>query len=166
MEETSVKNAIALLQRVRERTIQANNGVLDDQQRRGIAAEVNEHLASMLNIANTQDSTGDYLFAGFSAGAKPYTQAKAGFNYAGDQGQRLLQIGPTRQIAVSDSGTDVFQSIRNGNGTFVTAHNNANTGTGIIDPGSVVNAAAWVRDTYSLTVTTPTTYEVRDSCFV
>jgi len=163
MEETSVKNAIDLLQRVRELTIQANNGVLDDQQRRGIAAEVNEHLASMLNIANTQDSNGDYLFAGFSAGAKPFTQTNAGFNYAGDQGQRLLQIGPTRQIAVSDSGTDVFQSIRNGNGTFVTSHNNANTGTGIIDPGSVVNAAAWVRDTYSLTFTTPTTYEVRDS---
>src|SRR3569623_1413476 len=163
MEETSVKNAIDLLQRVRELTIQANNGVLDDQQRRGIAAEVNEHLASMLNIANTQDSNGDYLFAGFSAGAKPFSQTNAGFNYAGDQGQRLLQLGPTRQLAVSDSGADVFQSIRNGNGTFVTSYNNANTGTGIIDPGSVVNAAAWVRDTYSLTFTTPTTYEVRDS---
>src|SRR3569833_1833272 len=117
----------------------------------------------MLNIANTQDSNGVFLFAGFCAGAKPFTQTNAGFNYAGDQGQRLLQIGPTRLIAVSDSGTDVFQSIRNGNGTFVTSHNNANTGTGIIDPGSVVNAAAWVRDTYSLTFTTPTTYEVRDS---
>src|SRR3569833_3082648 len=58
----------------------------------------------MLNIANTQDSNGDYLFAGFSAGAKPFTQTNAGFNYAGAQGQRLLQIGPTRQIAVSASG--------------------------------------------------------------
>src|SRR3569833_2915936 len=105
----------------------------------------------MLNIANTQDSNGDYLFAGFCAGAKPYTQTHAGFNYAGEQGQRLLQIGPTRQIAVSDSGTDVFQSIRNCIGTFVTSHNNAITVTGIIDPGSVVNAAAWVSDTYSLT---------------
>src|SRR3569833_1950411 len=36
MEETSVKNAIDLLQRVRELTILANNDVLDDQQRRGI----------------------------------------------------------------------------------------------------------------------------------
>src|SRR3569833_2767996 len=112
MEETSVKYAIVLLQRVRELTIQANNGVLDDQQRRGIAAEVNEHLASMLNIANTQDSNGDYLFAGFSAGATPFTQTNAGFNYAGDQGQRLLQIGPTRQLAVSDSGTEVVPSKR------------------------------------------------------
>src|SRR3569623_2061840 len=126
MVEMSVKNAIDLLPRVTELTIQANNGVLDDQQRRGIAAEVNEHLASMLNIANTQDSNGDYLFAGFRAGAKPFTQENAGFNYAGDKGQRLLQIAPTRQISDSDSGTDEFQSKRNGNGTFVTAHNNAN----------------------------------------
>src|SRR3569833_1136720 len=149
MEEPSVKNAIALLQRVRELTIQANNGVLDDQQRRGIAAEGNEHLASMLNIANTQDSNGDYLFAGCSAGAKPCTQTNAGFNYAGDQGQRLLQIGPTRQIAVSDSGTDVFQSIRNGNGTFVTSHNIAITNTNNNEPDRNDNAATKERDTYS-----------------
>src|SRR3569623_2298530 len=159
MEETSVKNAIDLLQRVRELTIQANNGVLDDQQRQGIAAEVSEHLASMLNIANTQDSYGEYLFAGFTTAAKPVSQSTAGFSYGGDQGQRLLQIGPQRQIAISDSGSEVFQAIRNGNGTFVTSYNAANTGTGVVDPGTVVDASAWVSDTYTINFLTPTTYE-------
>lgn len=163
VEEGAIKSGIDLLQRVRELAVQANNGVLDDQQRQGIAAEVREHLATLLNIANTQDSNGDYLFAGFNVSAQPFVQTNTGFSYSGDQGQRLLQVGPTRQIAVSDSGSEVFQAIRNGNGTFVTSYNAANTGTGIIDPGTVVNAAAWVRDTYTLTFVTPTTYEVRDS---
>lgn len=166
VEEGAIKSGIDLLQRVRELAVQANNDVLDDQQRQGIAAEVREHLATLLNIANTQDSNGDYLFAGFNVSAQPFAQTNAGFSYSGDQGQRLLQVGPTRQIAVSDSGSEVFQAIRNGNGTFVTSYNAANTGTGIIDPGTVVNAAAWVRDTYTLTFVTPTTYEVRDSASV
>ena len=163
VEEGAIKSGIDLLQRVRELAVQANNDVLDDQQRQGIAAEVREHLATLLNIANTQDSNGDYLFAGFNVSAQPFAQTNTGFSYSGDQGQRLLQVGPTRQIAISDSGSEVFQAIRNGNGTFVTSYNAANTGTGIIDPGTVLNAAAWVRDTYTLTFVTPTTYEVRDS---
>lgn len=163
LEENALSQGIDLLQRVRELALQANGGVLDNQQRQDIAVEVKQHLDSLLNVANTQDSNGDYLFSGFNSSAKPFTQTNGGFNYAGDQGQRFLQIGSTRQIAVSDSGTNVFQAIRNGNGTFVTSYNNANSGTGIIDTGSVVDSSAWVRDTYKLTFTTPTTYEVRDS---
>lgn len=161
-EEQALQSAIDIVQRMRELTLQANTGTLSDQQRQGIAIEVSEHIAGMLNIANTQDSNGDYLFAGYSAGARPFSQSAAGFNYAGDQGQRLLQVGPTRQVAVSDSGTDVFQAIRNGNGTFVSSYLAANTGTGIIAPGSVTDASAWVPDTYTITFTTATTYEVRD----
>lgn len=161
-EEQALRSAIDIVQRVRELTLQANTGTLSDQQRQGIAIEVSEHIAGLLNIANTQDSNGDYLFAGYSAGARPFSQGAAGFNYAGDQGQRLLQVGPTRQVAVSDSGTDVFQAIRNGNGTFVSSYHAANTGTGIIAPGSVTDASAWVPDTYTITFTTATTYEVRD----
>lgn len=163
MEDKALQNGIDLVQRVRELMVQANSGVLSDQQRQGIAAEVSEHLASMLNIANTQDSNGDYLFAGFTTAAKPFSQSTAGFSYGGDQGQRLLQIGPQRQIAISDSGSEVFQAIRNGNGTFVTSYNAANTGTGVVDPGTVVDASAWVSDTYTINFLTPTTYEVRNS---
>lgn len=163
MEEKSLQSGIDLVQRVRELAVQANSGVLSDQQRRGIAVEMTEHLAGLVNIANTQDSNGDYLFAGFSTAAKPFNQNAASFSYAGDQGQRLLQVGPTRQVAVTDSGTEVFQAIRTGNGTFATSYNAANTGSGVIDPGSVVDVSAWVRDTYTITFTTATAYEVRDS---
>lgn len=163
MEENAVKSAIDILQRVRELTVQANGGLLDDQQRRGIAAEVSEHLASLMNIANTQDSNGDFLFAGYSSSVRPFSQSGSVFNYAGDQGQRFLQVGPTRQIAISDSGAEVFQAIRNGNGTFVTSYSGSNAGTGVIDPGTVTNSAAWVRDTYTISFTTATSYEVRDS---
>ena len=72
------------------------------------------------------------------------------FNYAGDDGQRFLQIGPDRQVTVGDSGTEVFRGIKNGNGSFSITSNTANTGSGIIDPGTVANPASYVADTYSL----------------
>ncbi len=163
MEEQGLRDGIGILQRVRDLTIQANNSAMSNSQRQGLAQEIEEHLAGLLGLANTQDANGDYLFAGFSTNGKPFSQSAAGFNYAGDQGQRLLQVGPNRQVAMSDSGSQVFQAIKNGNGSFVTAYNPANTGSGVIDPGTVINPTAWVRDTYTITFITPTNYEIRDS---
>jgi flagellar hook-associated protein 3 FlgL len=40
------------------------------------------------------------------------------FGYAGDQGQRLIQVGPARQIADGDSGQAVFMDIPDGGGGF------------------------------------------------
>jgi flagellar hook-associated protein 3 FlgL len=54
--------------------------------------------------------------------------------YAGDEGQRQQQVSASRQIAVSDSGNDVFMRIRNGNGSFATPPPPANAGSGVIDP--------------------------------
>lgn len=162
-EEQAVSSITDILQRVRELALQGNTGLLDSSARQGIAQEVQQHVQGLLDLANTKDSNGDYLFAGYSTNTKPFSQTTTGFSYAGDQGQRYLQVGSSRQIAISDSGFDTFQSIPNGNGTYVTSYGAGNTGTGVLDPGKVTDPTAWVPDTYTLTFTTPTTYEVRDS---
>jgi flagellar hook-associated protein 3 FlgL len=81
----------------------------------------------------------------------------------GDQGQRLIQVGPTRQLAVSDSGTDVFDRIKNGNGVFATAADSSNTGTGVINVGSVITPASLTGDDYEINFTVAagvTTYDI------
>ena len=71
----------------------------------------------------------------------PLVEAPPGtVTYNGDQGQQLIQVSPSRQIAAGDAGSDVFQQIKNGNGIFVTAAAAGNTGTGLLTPGSVVTA--------------------------
>jgi flagellar hook-associated protein 3 FlgL len=162
-EEQAISSVTDMLQRVRELALQANGGLLDNQARQGIAQELQQDVKGLLDIANSQDSNGNYLFAGYSSNTKPFSQTTGGFSYAGDQGQRNIQIGASRQIAISDSGQDVFQAIPNGNGTFAVSYGNTNTGSGVIDPGKVTDPAAWVQDTYTLDFLTPTTYEVRDS---
>ena len=84
-------------------------------------------------------------------------------NYVGDDGQRLLQVSGSRQIAVNDSGRDIFLRNSAGNGSFVTGAAAANTGTGIVDPGSVVTPQNWTGHNYTLTFTSATTFDVTDT---
>lgn len=162
-EESALSNSNDLLQRVRELAVQANSGVLSNTDLQSISQEVQQDLNGLLGLANAQDGSGNYLFSGNRTTTKPFSQSAGGFNYAGDQGQRTIQIGEDRHVAISDSGYDAFQKVKNGNGTFITSYNSANTGSGAISTGQITNQAAWVPDTYTLNFLTPTTYEVRDS---
>lgn len=165
LEEQSLADAGTVMQRVRELVLQASNiGTLSDNDRESIAVELASRLEQMQDIANRKDGGGEYLFSGFSTLTQPFAGAASGaVTYAGDQGARLLQVGATQRVADSHSGFDVFMKIPSGNGTFDTAVNAANTGSGSIDVGSMTNAAAWVPDNYTLTFTTATDWEVTDT---
>jgi flagellar hook-associated protein 3 FlgL len=164
LEEEAVSEVIENLQRTRELVLQANNATASSGDRDIIAAELRQQRAAMLAIANTSDVDGRYLFGGYREGTTPFTIAAGGnVVYNGDQGQRTLQISDSRFVAINDSGADVFQRIPEGNGTFVVGVGAGNTGTGTLGTSSLVNPAAWVPDTYTVTFLTPTTYEVRDS---
>lgn len=163
LEDTILGSITNLLQRVRELAVQGNNGTYTDGDREAIALEITERLEELLGLANSKDGNGEFLFAGFSVQSRPFVRdGGGGFLYHGDQGQRLLQIGPTLQTPVGDSGTDVFQAIVNGNGTFVVQDDPLNTGSGVIDTGTVTDPAAWdPGESYTITFVTASTFEVR-----
>lgn len=154
VEGNALQSTTALLQRVRELAVQANNDTLSDHDRQAIAAEVRQRLPDLIGIANTRDANGEYLFGGYRSTTQPFSLAGDGsVVYAGDQGQRELQIGPDRRIAVGDSGAAVFQAVRNGNGIFAIAPG-VNTGTGVADPGALTDPSAWVPDQYTISFVT------------
>lgn len=157
LEEQTMSSMSDIMNRIRELAIQGNKSTLTETDRSAIAVEVRENLDALLSLSNTRDSNGEYLFSGYQGTTQPFTvDASGNYIYSGDNGQRFVQIGSGRQIATSDSGVDVFQAIRNGNGTFTTLNNSANSGTGVIDPGSVTNPSAYDGDTYNLTFPVPT----------
>lgn len=138
-----------LLQDVRERIVQAGSTTLQNSDRGFIADELEARFANLLGLANTQDGEGNYLFSGYQGSAVPFSASATGSAvYLGDEGKRFVQVGASRQVATSVSGSQVFESIRTGNGTFATASagNSAggnNQGTGIVDQGSVGDLAKW-----------------------
>lgn len=162
VEESTLTSVANLLQRVRELSIQAGNiGVLDTPAREAIAEEVSQLNDQLFDLANTKDVNGEYMFSGFKSSTQAFTiNAAGGYDYNGDQGQLSLQIGNNRQVVSNDSGADVFQLIRNGNGDFISDNDIANTGNALISPGSVQDPAAFLSDDYTIRFTSDTTFEV------
>lgn len=165
LEEQSMVDVGNVLTRVRELVVQAGNvGTLSNNDRQSIAAELAARLDELQDVANRQDGNGEYLFSGYATKTKPFTGGDGTpISYVADQGERQLAISSTQRVADSHNGFDVFVDIPEGNGTFRTAVNMANTGSGAIDIGSVVDRSSWVPDDYTITFTSATTYEITDS---
>jgi flagellar hook-associated protein 3 FlgL len=151
MEESSIANVTTALQRVQELTLQANNATMDDTSRKQIATEIRARLSEIKDIANQRDGNNEYLFSGFSTKSQPFSQTGTSITYSGDQGTRLLQVGPTQKVADSNSGYEVFMNMPEGNGTFVANYSASNTGTAIVGATSVSDRSQWIPGDYTIT---------------
>ena len=117
LEDTALGSVGDVLQRVRELTIQALNDTNSATDRAAIATEVRQLADEVIGLANRKDGNGQFMFAGFQVLTQPFSETAPGvFAYAGDQGQRQIQIGSARQIADGDSGQAVFMDIPDGGG--------------------------------------------------
>lgn len=166
MEDSALQSISTVIQNARTILVNAGNGVLTNNDRAGLAADLRGQIDQLLGLANTTDGAGHYLFAGYQNGTQPFVRTGSGIIYAGDDGQRLLQLAAGRQVPVTDSGRDVFERIRTGNGVFATQANAGNTGSGIIGQGSVLNVAALTGDSYAVQFSVAagaTTYSVTDT---
>jgi flagellar hook-associated protein 3 FlgL len=163
IEDTALAHLQTALQTLRGLALQANNGTVSSQGRAAIAAQATQIQNGLLSLANTQDGNGEYIFAGFSTNNQPFTLTPSGANYAGDQGQRQVQIAAGQTIADGDNGNGVFNQIKTGNGTFSASAAAGNTGTGVLGASTVQNPAAYDGGTYAINFTAANTYEVRDS---
>lgn len=175
LEEAQLKSVGDMFGRLRELLVQAGNDPLSANDRRSIALELRARFDELMGIANSTDGSGQYLFSGFKGSTTPFSGnvdalisgASTEVQYAGDDGQRTLQVSPTRNLPISDAGNDVFMRIKNGNGYFTTAYAAGNTGTGVADAGNISNPATWnalTNKNYSInfsvdaTTNPPTTY--------
>ena len=130
--ETVVASVADGLQRVRELALQGNNATQTNETRGFIAGEIRQALDELLQLANSRDANGEYIFAGNDSLTQPFVNTADGVSFAGDAAQRSLQVSPVRQIQAGDSGARVFMDIPNGNGNFVVLDDSNNTGTGVV----------------------------------
>jgi len=84
------------------------SGTSDMEKRAHYATYLQQTYQDLLGYANTTDTDGNYMFAGFKGGTVPFQQVSGAANYQGDAGQRSVAISNGRQIEVSDAGQTVF----------------------------------------------------------
>jgi flagellar hook-associated protein 3 FlgL len=166
--DVALSGAQALIQDVQMIVVGAGNGAFGASDRETYATELEGKLDDLLAVANTADGAGGYLFSGFRSSLVPYTKNSSGAVYNGDQGQVRLQVASSRQVAITVTGASVFDNIATGNGSFVTGKAVANTGSGVVSPGTVADATKLTGHQYAIAFDvsgTPaqTTYTVRDT---
>jgi flagellar hook-associated protein 3 FlgL len=161
--DTTLASLSSLLATVRTTVVQASNSTLSNADRASLAATVSQQLDSLKQIANTQDGSGQYLFAGSVSNATPFVVSNTGIvTYQGDSQTRQIQIGSSRVVQDGDPGDRVFTQIKNGNGTFQVQAGSTtppvtNTGSLVVGATSVTNPALYTGDTYQVAFNVPTT---------
>ena len=108
--ESSLTSVTNLLVSTQSTLIGAGNGSLSNQERVNIGTELNNSLQALIGLANTQDESGNFIYAGFNTGSAPFVANATGATYTGDSSQQLLQVDVQRQMAVNASGDSVFQA--------------------------------------------------------
>ena len=168
IQESSLTGVTEVLQRARELAIAGNNASQTNETRSFISEEIDQLIEELLDLANTTDSTGNFLYAGSKNKFRPFVRNEQGeFEYHGDDTQMKLQIGPKRIIDTKDTGNFVFRTIKDGNGEYIALESQTNKGSGIIDQGSATGlydgktyAIVFDREESAPGITGPLTYSV------
>jgi flagellar hook-associated protein 3 FlgL len=164
--ENQIQQVNNILVRIRELAIQADAPQMTQTDRQGIGAEIDARLDELVDLANTRDVNGEYIFAGFQGETQPFVQnADGSFNYLGDDGQRMIQVASSTQIPISDSGSSIFMNIAAPSNRIDTAAEVGNTSTATITSSVVsdqANLDSVFPEDYIIVFTDATTYEVYD----
>jgi len=112
LQESVMSSMRTSLDRINELVIQGSTGTLTDSDRGSIAVSLRSETEFMAGLMNTQDSQGEYIFAGSLGNTKPYQlQSDGSYEYQGDDGQRKIQVSNDLFIPSNDSGEYLFEAV-------------------------------------------------------
>lgn len=155
LEESVLSSTVSALQRLRELQVRAGDSSLSEDDRKSLVVEATNLLNQIRDYANFKDINGGYMFSGGQAATQPFTLNSSGqYVYNGDSTQRYQAVSGNLQMAINDTGDNIFMRVASGNGTFaVSSPTTPNTGTASVSAGSIVNPVAYVPDNYTMSFT-------------
>jgi flagellar hook-associated protein 3 FlgL len=163
LEEQALSSSTTTLQSIRDLVVEANTGSNNTTDLQNIATQITALESQLQGNANTQNAQGEYLFAGFSSGTQPFVRGSSGaMTYVGDSGARSVPLNGGTSVQTGDPGSAVFMNVPTGNGTFTSAASAGNTGTGVVDTGSVTDQSSWVPGQYTISFSDANHYTVTD----
>ena len=122
--DTSFGNAERILQEIKTTFIQANNGTLSDADLDALAEILKDGQDQLLDIANTKDETGGYIFSGYQIDKQPFNlQPDDTVVYAGDSGERSVQVAKNILVETNIPGDQAFEKVDNYIGDFSPTYN-------------------------------------------
>ena len=110
-EEAVLTSMTQIMQRITELTVQGGNDTLAAEDRAVIAAEVKALRDELLNLANTQDINGNYIFSGNKVQAPAFLENSSGVvTYNGDYGRLQINVSDVRRLSINTIGPELFST--------------------------------------------------------
>jgi flagellar hook-associated protein 3 FlgL len=166
LQEVSFSNAENVMQKLKQLFVQANNGSLSSEDLYSLSALVENSQQELLNIANSKDETGGYIFAGFQVEKEPFSkQPDNSVVYQGDNGIREVQIAKNVMVELNQPGDTAFQNVNNAIGdfspTYITNNSGINVTSAVVADPSSHNSNGFPPD-YTFSFSAPNNLTVTD----
>jgi flagellar hook-associated protein 3 FlgL len=111
-EETNLQQVTSVVQQAQTIVVAAANGTLSDDDRASYAQQLTGIRDQLLNLANTTDGNGRYMFAGYQTDKAPFTQdANGDVTYVGGDTPISQKVDSNRTMVTNHTGSQVFTSL-------------------------------------------------------
>lgn len=105
IEEKTLSQVTTAIQSAQEKIVYAGNGTLSDDDRASLATDLEGIRDQILNLANSTDGNGRYIFAGYKTDAAPF-DADGTYNGGAENVQQ--QVDSARTMVIGHTGNLVF----------------------------------------------------------
>jgi len=108
-ESAVLESMTSIMQRITQLVVQSSNDTLGASDRDVIATEIKALRDELLNLSNTQDLSGSYIFSGNKTGSPAFVEDANGVvSYNGDYGRMEINVSDVRSIAINTLGPELF----------------------------------------------------------
>jgi len=151
-EDNTMDSIVNNITAAMEKVVQAGNGTLSDTDRQTLATVLTNSRDALFALANSTDGSGQYMFSGYQSGSAAYVKdpTTGAITYAGDTGQRTIQVDQARQMASGDIGSDIFDRANPGNTDYIASAASTNTGTATFLAPNVQTGGAAAGSTFKI----------------
>ncbi|MEQ6279400.1 flagellar hook-associated protein FlgL [Kluyvera cryocrescens] len=107
-EESTLKQVTTAIQSAQEKIVYAANGTLSDDDRASLATDLQGIRDQLLNLANSTDGNGRYIFAGYKTDTPPFDSKG---QYVGGDINVEQQVDSSRSMVIGHTGDLIFDSV-------------------------------------------------------
>ncbi|QMV51898.1 flagellar hook-associated protein FlgL [Ewingella americana] len=112
-EENILNNVTTAIQSAQSLIVNAGDGALSDDDRASLATKLQGIKDQIVNMANSTDGNGRFIFGGYKSDKPPYSvDATTGaVTYSGGDEAISQQVDASRTMTISHTGTQVFNTL-------------------------------------------------------
>lgn len=110
LEENVMGQVTTAVTSAQEKIVNAANGTLSDDDRASLATSLEGIRNQLLNLANSTDGNGRYIFAGYKTEKAPFVDGPTGVEYQGGDTAITQSVDAARTMTIGHTGTQVFNS--------------------------------------------------------